>query len=239
MIRASIQTSANPHRIIVDKSGNGDFRTIGEAIQAATVTGTVIIVRPGVYRECVIVDRGVEIVGDGAPTRMVIEALGNNAVTFNTESASLSNVTVKAARSDAAHSAIVVLRGRPDIQGCVLSSDAGMVVLVTGSESAPALRGCTIRDGNAAGIVVEQSSLAIIEKCLVTANRRWGMIVMTGGNPVVRDCEIWNNLSGGILVRDHGTGTIERCQIHGNTNAGLEIASGGRSVRPRLRYPGR
>ncbi|NBT25765.1 MAG: right-handed parallel beta-helix repeat-containing protein, partial [Actinobacteria bacterium] len=180
-----------------------------------------IAVRPGEYRECVIVDRDVEIVGEGAPARVVIEALGHNTVTFNTESACLSNVTVKASRSNAAHSAVAVLQGRPTIEGCVLSSDCGTVVLVTGSESAPVLRGCTIRDGKAAGIVVEQSSQAVIEKCFVTANHRWGIIVTTGGNPVIRDCEIWNNLSGGILVRDKGTGTIERCQIYGNTDAGI------------------
>ncbi|MBC6476157.1 MAG: hypothetical protein GDA48_27830 [Hormoscilla sp. GM102CHS1] len=50
---------------IVSKLGRGDYKTIGQAI-ASVSPGTRILVRPGIYREGVTIDKPLEIIGDGA-----------------------------------------------------------------------------------------------------------------------------------------------------------------------------
>src|SRR5262249_43511391 len=58
---------------IVSAAGDGTHRTIGAAIKAAR-PGAEVRVRPGVYREGVVLDRDVTLVGDGPPDQVVIES---------------------------------------------------------------------------------------------------------------------------------------------------------------------
>lgn len=43
---------------------DGPFRSIGEAVRAAA-EGAIIRVRPGIYREALVLDKAAEIVGEG------------------------------------------------------------------------------------------------------------------------------------------------------------------------------
>jgi hypothetical protein len=58
--------------LVVSRDGAGDATTISGALRTAD-DGDVILVRPGTYRENVIVDRDVVIVGDGAQDEIVID----------------------------------------------------------------------------------------------------------------------------------------------------------------------
>ena len=84
---SALVTDAERPRLVVDQTGQGDFRAIGEAIRAAVVSGTLITVKPGIYREALVIDREVEIVGEGDRAQVVVEATDTDAITVTADRA--------------------------------------------------------------------------------------------------------------------------------------------------------
>ena len=218
---------SGPLRLIVNHSGQGHYRTIGEAIRASVVPGTLITVKPGTYREALVIDRDVEIVGEGDRAQVVVEATDATAVTVTADRAAVRNLTVRAVGTKEHLDAVRVQRGRVVIEGCDLTSAIGSVVSITGKDSAPVISDCEIRDGKSFGIYVHDHAQGTIEKCVISGNASAGVWISKGGNPTVRDCEIRDGKSFGISVSKKGQGTIVQCEIHGNKNAGVWISKGG------------
>ena len=108
---------AEPPRLVVDQSGHGHHRTIGEAIRASVVPGMLITVKPGIYREAMVIDRDVEIVGEGDRALIVVEATDAHAVTVTAGRAVVRNLTVRAVGTKANLGAVWVQRGRVVIEG--------------------------------------------------------------------------------------------------------------------------
>ena len=70
----------------------GDFSAITAAIEAAK-PGDRILVRPGLYREGFVVDKPLEIIGDGNRDDVVIEAKGKDVLMFQTTMGRVANLT--------------------------------------------------------------------------------------------------------------------------------------------------
>ncbi|MCX5985133.1 MAG: pectinesterase family protein, partial [Chloroflexi bacterium] len=175
-----------PPRLVVDQSGKGDHRTITAAIRASVVPGTLITVKPGIYREAVVIDRDVEIVGEGDRARIVVEVTNTHAVTVTADRAVVRNLTVRAVGSGATSGAVWVQRGRVVIEACDLTSAIGAGVYISGKDSAPVIRDCEIRDGQGPGVIVYEQGQGTIEQCVISGNALAGVAISEGGNPTVR-----------------------------------------------------
>lgn len=102
--------------IVVDRSGNGDFTTITEAV-AAAVDGDRILVRPGTYGERVDVDKNVSISGAGNRGEVVLAPPDDGGSAYglrlaNTE-ATVRDIDVSAPQSSPA---IVIDGGAPTLE---------------------------------------------------------------------------------------------------------------------------
>ncbi len=91
------KSSAAP--VTVSQAGDAEFKTITEAIKAAK-PGAQIKVRPGVYRESLVLDRRVEITGDGPADQIVIEGVGAPALNMQTEYALVRGLTLRNRNND-------------------------------------------------------------------------------------------------------------------------------------------
>ena len=89
-----ISSNNGPKTIIVDQMHRGDFITITDAIAAAT-PGSRISIRSGVYDEGLIIDKPLEIVGDGKPGEVVIRATGKDTILFKTVRGKISNLFLR------------------------------------------------------------------------------------------------------------------------------------------------
>ena len=194
----------------------GAHATIKDAL-AAAVPGTLIVVKPGTYREALVIEKAVEIVGEGRLGQVVIEASERAAIVLDTDRAALRNLVIRATGTQSTTSAAVwVKRGRPVIEGCTLTSAIGPGMYVGGSSSDPTVRECTFADGKQSGIWVVENGAGTFERCTVTGNAKAGIRVETGGNPTVRECTVERNRDHGIKVWDTGLGTITGCRLSGN-----------------------
>src|SRR5258708_33300860 len=66
-------TGARVVKVTVSADGSGDFKSIQAAVDAATVDGAVIRIRPGIYREMVVINKNhVQLRGTGNDPSQVV-----------------------------------------------------------------------------------------------------------------------------------------------------------------------
>ena len=222
---------SRPKRLIVDASGSGDYRTIASAVLAARPADTIVL-RPGTYKETLVINNDVQITGEGGRSKVIVEgAPGQGAVfKFTAGSATLTGLTIRVVGTgpaDKGRGAIGVLAGTPVIEDCDLTSSAGSAVYILGAGANPVIRNCTMRNSLQGGVFVYEQGRGTIEKCVISGNGLSGVEISKGGNPTVRGCEIRDNKQVGVGVSEQGQGTIERCVISGNAYAGVAIRTGG------------
>jgi parallel beta-helix repeat protein len=217
-----------PPTHVVDAYQRGDFGTVTEAIEAAK-PGDRILVRPGLYEEPLVVNKPLEIIGDGPIEDIVIRARDADVLTFQASIGRVANLTFRVAKGKGAHG-LVIFQGRLDLEGCDISSQGGSSVYIS-NDADPRLRRNKIHDGRDHGVLVYDSGLGTFEDNEVIGNGAAGVAIQGGGNPVLRRNQIHEGKQGaGVLVSDGGLGTLEDNEISGNSVGGVVIRTGGNPV---------
>ena len=217
--------------LIVCKLGRGDCRSISEAIRKAKI-GTRILVQPGTYSESLVIDKPLEIIGDGSVADIVIESTDSECIRMQTDYAVVRGFTLRNQTGLKAdnHSAVDISQGQLILENCDISSDLYVCVAIHNSTAKPIIRRCKIHDGKKAGVFVWDNGQGTVEDCDIFGNTLAGVAIKTGGNPVIRRCKIHDGKQTGVIVWDNGQGTVEDCDIFGNTLAGVAIKTGGNPV---------
>ena len=216
-----------PPTHVVDAYQRGDFVTVSEAIEAAK-PGDRILVRPGLYQESLVVDKPLEIIGDGSAEDIEIRARDAHVLEFRASIGRVANLTLRQADGKGGRG-VVIVQGRLDLEGCDISSKAASCVYILGGAD-PRLRRNKIHDGKHNGVTVYDSGLGTLEDNEITGNGDVGVSIKTGGDPVLRRNQIHDGKAGGVYVFDNGRGTLEDNEISGNDSAGVEISTGGDPV---------
>ncbi|NJP04861.1 MAG: hypothetical protein HC837_04115 [Chloroflexaceae bacterium] len=218
------QSSTEVSTLIVFKQGQGDYKTIGEAIANAK-PGMRILVRPGLYNECVTVDKKIDIIGDGPIEEIIIEHTDAACLVMQTDYAVIRGITIRgrSGLKGDEHTAVDIPLGRLVLEQCTITSDSLACVSIHGMSSNPVLWRCRIQDGKTVGILIQDHGQGIIEECEIINNGVVGVAIRQVGNPVIRRCKIHHSEIDGIDISDKGAGTIEGCDIFNNGRAGVAI----------------
>jgi parallel beta-helix repeat protein len=213
-----------PPTHIVDAFHRGDHATITAALQAAR-PGDRIMVRPGLYRESLVIDKPIEIIGEGELGDVIIEGVEGNAIRFQTSIGRVANLTLRQT-GDGQYFCIDIAQGRLDLEGCDITSQAlACVAIHNGAD--PRLRRNRIHDGKEAGVVVYKNGLGTLEDNEIFANANAGVQIGDGGNPTLRRNRIHDGKEAGVIVIQNGLGTLEDNEIFANASAGVAITEGG------------
>jgi F-box protein 11 len=209
---------------MVDQMYRGDFATITDAIAAAD-PGSRILVRSGVYDEGLVIDKPLEIVGEGKLGDVIIRATGKSAIFFKTARGKISNIMIRQNGGDNC-CGVDIAQGCLELEGCDISSDGGSCVRVHGNAYPKILRN-KIHDGESSGVYVYENGQGVIDDSEIYCNEMNGILIIDGGNPTVRRNIIHDNKLYGIHVKNNGSGFIEYNDIYGNNYSGVGIISGG------------
>jgi len=220
--RPSAKTEPPTH--VVDPWHRGDFVSISQAIQTAQ-PGDRIIVRPGLYEEGLIMDKPLEIIGEGECSEIVIQAIGKEVILFKTTMGRVSNLTLKQI-GGGNYFGIDITQGRLELEGCDITSQSLAGVAIHGGAD-PRLRRNRIHDGKQGAVFVYDNGQGTLEDNEIFGNARSGVIIKAGGNPTLRRNRIHDGKSSGVYVIDNGQGTLEDNEIFGNALAGVAITTGG------------
>ena len=210
--------------LVVDALYRGDHSTLTAALAAAK-PGTLILIRPGLYKEGVVIDKPVEIVGDGEQSDVVIEASGKGVVLFQASMGRVANLTLRQTGGSNWY-CVDIAQGRLDLEGCDVTSQSLACVAIHGGAD-PRLRRNRIHYGKAAGVLVYENGQGTLEDNEIFANAGSGVAIETGGNPTLRRNRIHDGKSAGVVVYDKGHGTLEDNEIFANALSGVEVRTGG------------
>ncbi len=213
-----------PPTKIVDPLHRGDFPTITEAIAAAN-PGDRILIRPGLYQEVLIIDKPLEIIGDGAPSEIVIQATGNHTVLFKTTMGRISNLSLRQMGGGKCF-CVDIAQGRLELEGCDITSQSlSCVGIHDGAD--PRLRRNRIHDGKESGVFVYTNGQGTLEDNDIFGNEFTGIAIRESGNPTLRRNRIHDGKGGGVAIYENGQGTLEDNDIFGNAFSGVEIRENG------------
>ena len=216
-----------PPTHVVDAYLPSGFATVSAAIKAAK-PGDRILVRPGLYEESLVVDKPLEIIGDGPVADIEIRARDAHVLIFRTSFGRVVNLTLRQV-GGVVPNGVLIQQGRLDMQGCDISSrSASCVYIMEGAD--PRLLRNKIHGGKYVGVVVYDFGLGTLEDNEITNNESAGVAIRTGGNPVLRRNRIHGNQKCGVYVHDAGLGSLEDNEVTRNGYSGVEIATGGNPV---------
>jgi len=221
-----------PHRdIVVDQMYHSDYATISEAIKAAN-PGDRILVRPGLYQEGMIIEKPLEIVGEGERDEIVVQALGQSALLFKTTSGRVANLTLRQIGGEGNWFGVDIAQGRLTVEDCDISCQSHACVAIHGGAD-PRLRRNKIHDGEKSGVFVLDNGQGIIEENDIFGNTLSGVEIKEGSNPTLRRNKVHNGKQIGVFVYENGQGILVENDIFGNAWAGVVIAKAGN---PTLRH---
>jgi len=214
-------SSKNAGNLIVDATGAGDFRTIGEAV-AAAASGAKITVKAGLYKEGLIIEKdGITVEGEPGA-----EVVSSDACTlyFNASTGTVKNLKLMY-DGRVSYPCVDIAGGRLLLEDCELagSTHRGLVI----REGAfPIVRRNKIHDARQDGVYVGDNARGTIEENDIYANGMAGIEITSGADPLVRRNAIHDGKGTGIYVYDHGKGLIKDNDIYGNAFAGIAISKG-------------
>ena len=215
--------------LVVDAFHRGDHATLTQALKAAQ-PGTRIMVRPGLYQEGIVIDKPVEIIGDGEKANIVLEASGKNSILFKSSMGRIVNLTLRQT-GGGEWFGIDISQGRLDVEDCDISSQSLACVGIHGGAD-PRLRRNRIYNGKSVGVLVYDNGQGTLEGNEIFGNALAGVEIREGGNLALRRNRIYDGKAGGVFINHNGQGTLEDNEIFGNALAGVEI---GESSNPTLR----
>jgi F-box protein 11 len=222
--RATARTELPPTHV-VDPYHRGDFTTVNEAIKAAR-PGDRILIRPGLYLESLMIDKPMEIVGDGLTADIHIEARDANVVTFRASIGRIANLTLRQAGGGSIWYGVDIAQGRLELEDCDITSQSSSCVAIHNGAD-PRLRRNTIHDGHSYGVDIYNQGRGVLEDNDIIANTFAGVLIGTGGDPTLRRNTIRDGHSDGVLVNNQGRGVLEDNDIIANTGPGVSIGTGG------------
>ena len=213
--------------LVVARLGKADYRSISKAIQNAE-EGTRILIRRGTYNEGIVIDKPLEIIGDGAREEIIIQSGDSDCILMQTDYAVVKNLTlrVRAGRKGKEFYGVDIPQGNLTLENCDITSDSLSCIAIHGSSANPTIKNCQIHDGKESGVFVWENGEGTIENCEIFANGLSGVTIREGGNPLVKNCQIHDGKDIGVSVYENGEGTIEDCDIFAN-EVGVTIREGG------------
>ncbi len=212
--------------LVVSQHGDGQYITISEAMQTA-LPGAFILVKAGVYTESLVLDKNIEIIGNGPKEQIILESNNDHCVVMQTSHASIRGLTIRcqAGQESRQYHALDILQGQLFIEDCSITSNSSACIVIHHAAANPTIRYCTIYGSASNGIAVYDDAQCTIEYCDIFECSESGISIATGGNPVFRHCTIHHSQQHGIFAHDNAQGTFEDCDIHNNGYSAVVMAS--------------
>lgn len=223
---STARAPADAASVVASASGDGDYASITEAL-AHVAAGGRVLVRPGVYEETIILDKRVNIVGDGPRDAVIVRAAGTSCLKSSAEAARVAGLTLRGtAGGGAASFAVDVLRGELVLEDCDVSSETLSCVAVHGPEAAPLIKRCRIHDGADSGLYFFDGAAGEVEDCEVYGHTNVGVAITGGARPVFTRSKVYGGANAGVVAWQSGEALLEGCELYGNRLANLGVSEG-------------
>ena len=241
----SLQTS---NTIIVDKNGNGQYTSVQEAINHASL-GSTIYVKNGEYPEIVKIKKTIQLVGESKDSTLInpISEKNKYAIYIGAPNVKIKNLGITNGAPGLYPQGIKITSTNVEIYNCKLfdtpvgiglwtggntisksifynCNDEGIALL--GSNKNPCnnniISDCIFYD-NCDAIELQHSSNNQILNCVIYDNTHTGIDAIASGNDenLISNCEIYNNRVNGIYFSGSSENRIIDCLIRDNQDGNI------------------
>jgi pectin methylesterase-like acyl-CoA thioesterase len=182
-----------PSKVIsVSAEGDGDYQTIGEAVEAAPAHARITI-RPGRYEESVVLGKPLQLVGDGMRPEVIIAGIDKPALIIQAKACFLRDLTFKAfSVKDADFAAIEVRDGEGTFEKCEIGAQSHSGMRVSSGATA-VLRQTRFVGARTTNLVFNENSGGRVEDCDIVGAKVSGVEVGSGANPSFLHTKIRHN----------------------------------------------
>jgi len=211
---------------VVASNGGGNFATISEALRTVP-NGSRLLIREGFYNESILLDKPIEIDGDGAVENIIVESANSSCVSMQTDRATVRGLTLNGVGKQNGKSffAVDISRGELILENCDITSDSLSCIAIHGANANPLIKNCLVHDGADSGIYIFDNARGRIEESDVYHNKNVGVAITGGANPSIKKCRIFEGDNGGIVVWQNGAaGVIEDCEILAHRLANIGVS---------------
>jgi ribosomal protein L40E len=168
-VTTPIQTVSSEEAVqtlVVSAMGRGNYRTISEAMNAAK-DGAKILVKEGIYQEALVINKPVEIIGDGKTSDIILEYSDGNCILMQTDYAKVKGLTIcgQADLKGKKFFAIDIPQGCLVLEDCDITSNSLACIGIHGLTAKHRISRCTIHDSKGAGIVVYEKRQGMVKEC--------------------------------------------------------------------------
>ncbi|HZF13389.1 MAG TPA: right-handed parallel beta-helix repeat-containing protein [Thermoanaerobaculia bacterium] len=216
-----------PATHIVDARQRGDFTTLSAAIEAAR-PGDRILVRPGLYKENLVIEKPLEILGDGVLEEIEVQAAGEPALLFRAATGRVSHLTLRQIGGGNGYG-VEIASGQLALEDCDISSLSATGVDI--NHGVGRLCRNRIHDSWGNGVTIARNGYGILEDNEIVRNHGDGVGIFGNSNATLRRNKIASNKNWGISVVSESRGTFEGNDLRGNTYGAWGIA---RACRPNV-----
>jgi parallel beta-helix repeat protein len=204
--------------------GDRNHLTICAALKAAA-PGDRILVRPGLYKEGLVVDKPVEIIGEGDRNKVEIEATRKHTVSFRAAKGRIANLTLRQTGGGEWY-CVDIAGGCLELEGCDITGD-GQGGIAIHEEADPKLINNHIHRCKNGGVDAYERGKGMLKNNRIYGNGLAGVAIRGDANPILHHNYIYDGNHEGVWVADHGQGTLEENDIYGNRLAGVAIRGDG------------
>jgi len=233
---ASASGAPEGQTLTVAKNGKGQCMSLRVALRQAG-PGARILVMPGIYRESLVLDRPVAILGQGGPGEVVIESAKGPCLSLQAAGIRLAGLHLQGLDGGAAP-ALLIAQGDALVEDCEVTAQSGPAVLAAGAGVEPRLRNCTLRSSGPAGALLQQHAGLRLEDCLIEGACRAGLRVEPGSRAAAAGCRIQNSLGLGVALAAGAQAVLTDCQVSGQEAGGVEVEADARAELTRCRITG-
>ncbi|MFF2045192.1 right-handed parallel beta-helix repeat-containing protein [Kitasatospora sp. NPDC058170] len=209
----------------------GEYDTLTEALAAAE-PGDTVSVRPGTFRENLVLDKPVTLVSAEGPGTVRIDPPAGVPLTV-TAAATVRDLVIEGSDSSVPAVLITGPDATPALAGCRVETRSATGVEVTGG-ARPTLRGCVVSNPAGLGLRLRgEDTAAAFEDCEVAAAGQAGLAVLGGATAALDRCRVHHAGGAGVLLSDPGSAAeLTGCEIYEIRGSGVqaEAQAGGRLV---------
>jgi hypothetical protein len=205
--------------LVVAQDGTGQFKQLKEALAAAK-PGSRIVVKPGVYAGGIVIDKPLDIEGDGQVGQVIIESSDAAGLVFRAACGSVKGLKISGLGTS---NGVVVERGQITLNECHISSGSDCVVVRPSAQLT--LSGCSLHSRNNDGCDIHSGASLTAERCTISGNRGDGIDVRAGGELILRSSFVNRNSGYGLRLGERASATITDSDLSGNGSGWVNVGS--------------
>lgn len=218
----------NKLEVVVGKVGQGQVLSLKVAVRHAA-PGAVIRILPGMYRENVVLDKPITLIGEGPREAIAIEGVKGPGLVVRSEGVRLENLSLVvgsgAAMPDQA--ALEVAGGQATVAGCHVESHRGPGIIATGKGTRLLVSDSLVQKSDGAGVSARDGAQVTVEASLFAECKGGGVEVHGGSQVHLKTCKLQKCGPAGLLVLENGQAQANETDFSEMESSAVHVLKGG------------